>query len=304
MRFLTILFALLSYSWSVAADQEQQPVVSEDGVEITYDELQFMLSKTDRDMRQSAANDLGTRFEILNIFMVNKKMARDAERMSPESAGDRYWDMQLQIRALQRKIALDNYLATQKQPDVAALAQERYKTQKDKYALVPERRLTSHILLACEKGCDGEERRREMEAILTKLGDGEDFAELARRYSDDPGSKNKGGRLDTWIDPSAKGRLVKQYLDAAFKLTEEGELSNIVTSRYGFHIIRLDKLEPPSHLPLEQVRPRIERAIESEWRELALKEYQASLKLGENVVIDGKAMEELFAPYKLPALQK
>ncbi len=84
---------------------------------------------------------------------------------------------------------------------MTALAAERYQTEKDKYALVPEERYSSHILLLCEPGvCDRDARRVEAQKILDELKAGADFRELAGKYSEDPGSKDEGGQFDALAD--------------------------------------------------------------------------------------------------------
>ena len=65
---------------------------------------------------------------------------------------------------------------------------------------------------------------------------GEDFATLAKQYSTDPGSKEKGGDLD-WF---GHGQMVKEFADAAFKL-QPGQISDVVQSPFGFHIIKVDE---------------------------------------------------------------
>ena len=76
--------------------------------------------------------------------------------------------------------------------------------------------------------------RQKAEDILKRVRAGEDFAALAKQYSDDPGSKDKGGDLG-WF---GRGQMVKQFEDAAFAL-KDNQISDIVESPYGFHIIQV-----------------------------------------------------------------
>ncbi|MGQ9489745.1 MAG: peptidylprolyl isomerase [Anaerolineae bacterium] len=76
--------------------------------------------------------------------------------------------------------------------------------------------------------------------IQQKLSAGEDFAELARQYSDDPGSKEKGGDLG-WF-PRASG-FVQEFEEAAFKL-QPGEVSPPVRTQFGYHLIKVEERDP------------------------------------------------------------
>lgn len=98
---------------------------------------------------------------------------------------------------------------------------------------------TSHILLRLgQKATDAEKTSlsNRADSIYSALMGGADFADLARRYSGDPGSANKGGQLPM----VAPGTFVKEFEDAAYAL-KEGEISRPVLSPFGYHIIRMDK---------------------------------------------------------------
>ncbi len=92
------------------------------------------------------------------------------------------------------------------------------------------------IVEADEKRKAGEaEARGKAEDVLKRARGGEDFAALAKQYSSDPGSKDKGGDLD-WF---GRGQMVKPFEDAAFAL-KDGEISDIVETPFGFHVIKVE----------------------------------------------------------------
>ena len=85
---------------------------------------------------------------------------------------------------------------------------------------------------------------------------GQDFAELAAKNSGDPGSKNNGGELG-WMP---EGQTVPPF-EAAMKSLEPGELSELVETRYGYHIIKLQDRRGAGAIPYEEVEERIEEFL-------------------------------------------
>ncbi len=120
-----------------------------------------------------------------------------------------------------------------------------------------EQRRASHILINAPKGAsasDREKARAKADALLADVRkDPKSFAQLARKNSDDPGSAANGGDLDYF----AKGAMVKSFEDAVFGL-KKGEISPVVESEFGFHIIMLTDIKAPAAPSLESMRPRLE----------------------------------------------
>ena len=101
------------------------------------------------------------------------------------------------------------------------------------------KRDASHILV------EDEETAKE---IKKKLDEGEDFAKLAKEYSKDTANAEKGGELGSF----AKGQMVKEFEDAVFSL-KEGEISGPVKTQFGYHIIKLNKIEESLEDSKEQI---------------------------------------------------
>lgn len=113
--------------------------------------------------------------------------------------------------------------------------EEFYETYKDSLGLIPEKFELSHIFINPQKSDDVKEKARQFAiSLLDSLKNGADFAQLATKYSDDPGSKAQGGDLGT----VKRGVFYPEFEAAAFAM-EDGELSNVVESPVGFHIIQL-----------------------------------------------------------------
>ncbi|SDS11237.1 peptidyl-prolyl cis-trans isomerase D [Halopseudomonas litoralis] len=121
-----------------------------------------------------------------------------------------------------------------------------------------EQRRAAHILIEIEDG-DEAAAREQAEAIKARLDAGEDFAELAREVSDDPGTVNNGGDMG-YVE---HGSFDPAFDDALFAL-QENQVSEPVRSRFGIHLIKLTDLQSPEVPSLESMRPTLEQELKTE----------------------------------------
>jgi peptidyl-prolyl cis-trans isomerase C len=120
----------------------------------------------------------------------------------------------------------------------------------------PERIHIRHILVGVTKTATPEDKKKaqaKADELLVKLKGGADFAKLAEESSDDPGSKSKGGDL-SWV---SRGQMVKPFEDAAFALKKLNEMSPVVESQFGFHIIQLLEHQDAGKVPYDEVKDKI-----------------------------------------------
>ena len=128
-----------------------------------------------------------------------------------------------------------------------------------------ERVRASHILIAVPENADAaakEAARAKASEILSQVKGGADFAELAKQHSQDPGSGPRGGDLDYF----ERGQMVGPFEEAAFALAP-GQTSELVETRFGYHIIRVADKQAARTIPLEEVRGRIEEYLRDQNRE-------------------------------------
>ncbi|MFZ2999179.1 MAG: SurA N-terminal domain-containing protein [Undibacterium umbellatum] len=140
--------------------------------------------------------------------------------------------------------------------------QTYYKANEKSYTTEEQRR-ASHILIAVAKdssAADKAKAKAKAADILTQLRKKpEDFAKLAKENSDDPGSKEKGGDLDFF----GKGMMVPQFDESVFKL-KQGDISELVQSDYGFHIITVTGIKPAGVKTLDEVKVQIAADIKKQ----------------------------------------
>ena len=137
-------------------------------------------------------------------------------------------------------------------------AQEFYKTNQERFKH-PQLAHVRHILIRVPPNSTDVERqakRATIDALRTRIDKGEDFAEVARKNSEDPGSAIKGGDLGTF----QPGMMVPEFDAVSFSL-EPGKLSDVVTTQFGFHILQVIDRKPAGEAPFAEVKDRIREGL-------------------------------------------
>jgi peptidyl-prolyl cis-trans isomerase D len=165
--------------------------------------------------------------------------ANQAQYMTPESAHLQYAELRLDALAAQQSLS---------DADLKAAY------EKDKSRLeIPEKRHARHILIT---GKDDAAALAQAQKVLALAKSGKDFGELAKQYSQDPGSAQNGGDLG-WADRSS---FVKPFADALFGM-QVGEITGPVKTQFGYHIIRLDEIQAGKAKSFEEARPELEAEV-------------------------------------------
>jgi foldase protein PrsA len=150
----------------------------------------------------------------------------------------------------------------------------------------PELARASQILVSTREGRAAlplsaeqrQARKEKAEKILERAKKGEDFAKLAEELSDDPSAKeNKGEYRFARAKDDARRAMVPEFEKVAFNL-QPGQISDLVTTDYGYHIIKLHEIIPAQTLPLEKVRQRIKDHLLQAELEKQMTPYFAKLK--------------------------
>jgi peptidyl-prolyl cis-trans isomerase D len=156
-----------------------------------------------------------------------------------------------------RMLVLDREQAQAKTIVPAADVQRSYNDNIAQYQ-TPEQIRASHILLTTA-GKDEAAVQKQAEDILKQARAGADFAVLATKFSEDQGSKVNGGDLDYF----SRGRMVPEFETAAFAL-QPGQISDVVKSQFGFHIIKVVDKKPGVTRTFDEVRPQIEEQLKAQ----------------------------------------
>lgn len=194
--------------------------------------------------------------------------AHESDFRAPEQASIEY--VVLDLAALQSGITVSD-------EDL----RKYYDENAARYTSAQERR-ASHILIKADKNApaaDKAKAKAKAEGLLAEVRKNPAaFAELAKKNSDDPGSGARGGDLDFF----GRGAMVKPFEDAVFAM-KPGEISNLVESEFGYHIIRLDAVRGGEKKPFEAVRGEIEAEVK---KQLAQRRYTELAEQFSNTVYE------------------
>jgi peptidyl-prolyl cis-trans isomerase D len=169
--------------------------------------------------------------------------ARKSEYMTPETVNLRY--VELSLAQLESKVSVDD-------AQLKAFYDEQKTKTPDRFSQAEQRRVR-HILLPVNDPKEDAAVKAKAEGILKRAQGGEDFAKLAKEFSQDPGSAAQGGDLG-W---SEKKVFVGPFADAAFSMKVD-EIQGPVKTQFGYHILKLDGIQPPTVKTFEQSKAELE----------------------------------------------
>ena len=292
-----LLFLILGATANSAelTDSETAVIDEQHKLSFSTDEIKFALTTLPENIKTQALKDDQTLMNVVGQLVETKNLSQAFDKILPDVDSTSFWKHQYSIRGLKSRLYMDFYKSTLDVPDMSALAREDYKVNAgdSKLTGTRETRQSSHILVQCEKNrCNDEEKRKQTEDILAKLNSGESFVALAEQYSEDPASAKNKGLLSDWYE-HGHARVDRDYTEALFKLKAVGDISGLVRSKYGYHIIRLDGIRGRTVKPYDEVKDAIIERLENKYRELAFLNRLSELQMSEDIAFSLPDLREM-----------
>ncbi|RYG12823.1 MAG: peptidyl-prolyl cis-trans isomerase [Burkholderiales bacterium] len=208
--------------------------------------LDAFFEKRDVQVARFTTADYAAKISVTDADLESFYKANPQLFQAPEQANIEY--LVLDVEGVKKGITLNEQdLKTYYEQNASRIASQ-------------EERRASHILIASPKSAPADEREKakakasELLAAVRKAPDS--FADVAKKNSQDPGSAPNGGDLDFFT----RGAMTKTFEDAAFAL-KKGEISDVVESEFGYHIIRLTDIKAPKQRSFEELKPEMEAEL-------------------------------------------
>lgn len=257
IAIVLIASTIISVTLYMNRDNSNTVVATVNGEKITKEDLYNFLVKTNGEQALNVLiieKIVRLEAEKENIEVTKDDIQAEMDKMIEEFGGEEAFNNALTFYGVKRAdmeydIEMNLYLERLLEPVIEITEDEMknyFEENKDSFAQKEEVK-ARHILV------EDEESARE---VKEKIDKGGDFEELAKEYSTDTGTKDKGGDLGYF----GKGKMVKEFEDAAFSL-DIGEVSEPVKSEYGFHIIKVEDRKEAKEANYEESKEEIREKI-------------------------------------------
>lgn len=236
---------------------------------ITLSDLNRIIGHYTPEQQEIISNSPENKVRLLKKLVQEKVLAADAKKLGI----DKDPGVREQIEILTNNQLASELLKREVADKISVSDDEAriyYQLHKDDFK-TPETVRVRHILVKVDKDAGEEAKKTAKEkalSLLTRIRGGENFEKIAEESSDDAASRPKGGDLGFF----PKGKMVPEFEKASFGL-KPGEVSDIVETKYGYHIIKCEEKRAAGFIPFENARKGIIERITKETTASKIKEY-------------------------------
>ena len=287
---LVVVAALCAPAW--AADDA---LIECEKIKITVQDMKADALRMPAEMRPQVLGKPQTVTQIASNLYARRAMALRAESDGLEKDPA----VVAALRIARDKVLSDAYLekldkaAAPTDEAAEKMAQTVYKAKSDRFK-VDEQIRVRHILISPTTP----NAREKIDEVVKKLASGAEFAALAKEVSADPGSAAKGGDLGFF----AKGRMLPEFETAAFALKKKGDVSGVIETKFGFHVLQLEEKRPAGIRPFDEVRDELIKEVKnSVVQDARVSEAQ---KLQQGAKVNAPAVSAFAAEYSNTPSQK
>lgn len=299
LYFSLILFIALSIPTLKAADQDPKNILIQDAnLSITKQEALVILEDMTPSQRKRMLSNQDKFQGLLIDFLIVKKKATEAKKLKIDQTKLVQWKVKKSKNRILASQLITQYRQKITIPDnINLLAKEYYDTHPEEYQR-KEQVKVAHILLSTRKvtGTNAKtDKHKKLQEIIKQIkADEITFEEAAKKHSDDTSSAKSGGIINYFT----RGKMVKPFEEAAFNLAKKNDLSEVIESQFGYHVIKLiDHLEK-STKPYSEVKEQLIRTEKTKYIKSKVQAYSDTFRVNKDTVIYLKAIQDLVSNAK------
>ena len=264
------LFLINSFLYLSPALAKDDPILAEIGTEkFKMSDLERVINYYDEEKRKSLEQNPQYKVIILRRIVQTMVLSQNAR----EKGFDQRADIKEQLNLLSNDFIANQYIEKEVVGKIEVSDKDvevYYKLHKEEFG-TPEMVRVRHILFSVPKTASDDEKKKtraKAGEVLKQIREGASFEKLAAEMSDDTGSKYKGGDLGFF----QRGRMVPEFENAAFSL-KNGELSDVIETSFGYHILKLEEKKEPKIESFEKVREKVRKKVFDELKTAKVEEY-------------------------------
>ena len=277
-----LLFLAVSFSGCQKSEEKglgEKDLLKINDVSVSMGEFQQMLERQPLEGKMKLLSQKGTRDFLENYVIPREVLYQEAKKKGL----DKNKEILAKIDDARRAILIDALLeeALRQKGEVSEEEIQRYYKENPTLFTEPQEVKIRHIVVNAEPA---------LKEVLTKLSQGESFEKLASTYNIGH-FKEDGGDLG-YIRRGQLAPPFAQFEEAAFSLRKRGEISEVVSTPYGYHIIRLEDLRGSSLKPLNRVKERIRFFLQPKKKQEAYLDYVKEVRSRSKILINEKLWAE------------
>lgn len=285
---LIMLFSFhVSGAWASAPDGDGDVLVNWRDLKLTQDDYEAALRAIPERDRFGFQLSMSRITALLNKLLLNRTLAVEARQLGLDKDPLVQKEIALAVEGVLASRRMEAFEKSIKIPDLAAVAEERYRVNPEQFR-DPEQVRVSHVLVDT-KARNDEDGRTRAEEVRRKALAGTDFAELAREFSDDPSAKSNQGHLGFF----GRGSMAKPFEDAAFALKKTGDISPVVKTQFGYHVILLHEKRPARQKSFAEVKDTLIEQIKINYVEREKSRHLEAITTDKNIVLNTTAIDKL-----------
>jgi peptidyl-prolyl cis-trans isomerase C len=253
MRISLAAALLACCSFTAVADVPGDPVlISQNGSSVSVSDVDAFLARVPAGDRAGLMDSPDRTEQLLTNLLRSKQLAKQARELKLDQSAPVQRQIMIADDEVLARVRLDEYAKTIKVPDVSELAHEEYLAHKADY-VIPESVEVQHLLITTRERGDEAAKALAEKMRQQALANPAGFEDLVMQYSEDA---SKGGNKGLVKNATGTGYVV-EFKAAAKALHAKGEISPVVKTRFGYHILKLIDSTPAQDIPFDKVKDKL-----------------------------------------------